>query len=795
MSDDSRPANRLALASSPYLRLHAHNPVDWYPWGAEALAAARERDCPIFLSVGYSTCYWCHVMERESFSDDDTAELMNRHFVNVKLDREERPDLDEIYMSATQILTRHGGWPNSVFLTPALEPFFAGTYFPPVDRPGMPSFRTVLHSMADAWTTRRTDVGEQAASVVATIRHHLEDRPEPAAALPGTDAAERSLAGLERSFDPEWGGFGSAPKFPAPSGLLLLDEFASESERAATMLATTLDRMARGGIYDRLGGGFHRYATDREWNVPHFEKMLYDNGWLLETYARQAKRLGAAGAADAGAAAQAAATLRGVAGFLERELTAPEGAFWSALDAETDGHEGAYYVWTRDQLLDALGQEDYGFLAPIYGFDRQAFFEGSYYVLHLPVSLEAQAERRKLTVAELEGQIRPLAERLLALRAERPRPLTDDKILADWNGTAISGLAEAGRVLGEPALVDQAERAAEFVLAALRTRDGTLLHSWREGRGEVPGFLSDYAYLVRGLLALDRAAAAGASGRWLEEAARLTAEQEDRLGDPAGGFFAAAASEDLLVRSKDLFDGAMPSANAVAVLNLLELAERTGERSWREAAERALRAFGPLLERLAEPARMMALAARRAAAAGVADGADGSKPASLEHPEAAAPESSSESAEGSGPGSGPVSDQAVAFELTLAAAETAEIDQESRRGASGESSFALELAIQPGWHVYAPDPAGEAPEWVLPLRLDGVDVEVRIDELPEPRTLQVGPSEAIRILEGRVRFAGRLRTTGTEPALTVDFQACDDRRCLEPASVRLPLSEAEATPG
>ncbi len=590
--------NRLAGEVSPYLLLHKTNPVDWYPWGEEALERARVEDKPIFLSVGYSTCYWCHVMERESFSDPQVAALMNEHFVNVKLDREERPELDEIYMAATQLLNQQGGWPNSVFLTPQLMPYFAGTYFPPTDRQGMPGFPTVLHSMAEAWKSRRDDVHAQAKELEGAMRRFLEERGAPAAAPPPAAVAERSLEALAGRFDASWGGFGDAPKFPSPANLFLLDELAPEQPEAARMLGHTLDQMARGGLYDQLAGGFHRYATDREWKIPHFEKMLYDNGLLLELYARQHGRTGED---------EPARIARETGEFLAREMSAPEGGFWSAVDAETHGHEGAYYVWDLEELEAVLGAEDAGFLATLYGFDRAPFFEDSSYVLHLPQDLEEQARRRRMTRADLLEQIAPLKARLLAARGERERPATDDKVLADWNGMAISGLAAAGRILGEGWMVERAARAADFVWDHLRP-GGVLHHSWRAGQAKHPAFLTDYVFYVRGLLALHEATA---EPRWLERSRALTNEQIERLADPRGGFCVAGEQPDVLFRSREVFDGALPSANAVAVLNFVELARRTGDERWRRLAEATLRAFGALVEQQPDAARMLALAARR----------------------------------------------------------------------------------------------------------------------------------------------------------------------------------------
>lgn len=603
------PTNRLTHETSPYLLLHQHNPVDWYPWGEEALERARSEDRPIFLSVGYSTCYWCHVMERETFSNPEIAALMNRHFVNIKVDREERPDLDEIYMTATQVLTEHGGWPNSVFLTPALKPFYAGTYFPPSDRQGRPGFGTLVVAMADAWRNRRSDIEDQAEELTATLGRYLEERGAPGELLPDPEAARAAVFDLKRRFDPEWGGFGSAPKFPSPSTLFLLQEMADQEPEAARMLTSTLDAMARGGLYDQLGGGFHRYSTDREWKVPHFEKMLYDNGLLLEVYAREHLRTG-----DAECGRIAAET----AEFLAREMTLPGGLFASAIDAETHGHEGAYYVWSSAELIAELGAEDAAFLAPLLGFDGPSNFEGTSYVLHLPLRWDEQAGRRRMSCEALLAEAAPLRRRLLAARDLRERPATDDKALADWNGTAIGGMAVAGMALQRPDLVDRAERAALEVWGQMRADAGPLLHSCRQGRAKIPAYLADYALLIRGFLALDEARP-GAG--WLEKAVVLADEQQARLGDAAGGCFSAAAQPDLLFRSKEVFDGAMPSGNAVATLNEIELARRSGETRFATQAERTLKAFAGLVERTPEAVRMLALAARRYADSSGSQGA------------------------------------------------------------------------------------------------------------------------------------------------------------------------------
>jgi uncharacterized protein len=746
-TQDSSHTNRLAGESSPYLLLHQHNPVDWYPWGEEAIERARREDKPIFLSVGYSTCYWCHVMERESFSNPQVAEQMNRDFVNVKLDREERPDLDEIYMAATQILTEQGGWPNSVFLTPALKPFYAGTYFPPDERYGRPGFARVLADLAEAFRTRRKDVDEQAEEMARAMRHYLEERSHPAPEPPSGAVAARAVESLARRFDRQSGGFGGAPKFPTPSNLYLLLEVAGERPEAGEMLAATLDAMARGGIYDQLGGGFHRYATDREWKIPHFEKMLYDNGFLLELYALEHARTGDP---------QAARVVRQTAEWIAREMTSPEGAFWSAIDAETHGHEGAFYVWTREELMAALGEEDFTFLAPLLGFSGPPFFEGSHYVLHLPEPLEAAAQRRRMPVEDLIRDVDAGRAKLFAARERRERPLTDDKILADWNGMVIRGLAVAGKLLNEPWLVERAARAADFILRTMRPEgpEGvTLLHAWRQGKGKIAAYLGDYAFLVRGLLALHDATG---EERWLDAAVDLTREQSRRLRDREGGYFVGGESPDVLFRSKDIFDGATPAANAIAVLNLLDLADRTGELVWRREARKALCAFTPVVEGHPDAVRMLAIAARRY------------------HESGGIPEEVE----------GEYGEERAAHEREAGAAGVSKLEHEAERlvrvhlevgaEAGGWRPFRLVLEIARGWHLQA-NPASEP--YLVPTEVKG---EVR--EVIYPRGELVAAAfaeEPLSVYTGRVEIAGEVGGTG-RVALT--YQACDDSRCLPPVT-------------
>jgi uncharacterized protein YyaL (SSP411 family) len=747
-SHDSSHSNRLAGESSPYLLLHQHNPVDWYPWGEEALERARREDKPIFLSVGYSTCYWCHVMERESFSNPAVAEPMNRDFVNIKLDREERPDLDEIYMAATQILTEQGGWPNSVFLTPDLKPFYAGTYFPPEDRYGRPGFPKVLADMAAAFHDRRKDVEEQAEEMAKAMRHHLEERSQPAPEPPSGAVASRAVDALARRLDRQHGGFGGAPKFPTPSNLYLLLEMAAERPDAGEMLTSSLDAMARGGIYDQLGGGFHRYATDREWKIPHFEKMLYDNGFLLELYAEEHARTGNA---------QAARVVRQTAEWIAREMTSPEGAFWSAIDAETHGHEGAFYVWSREELMAALGEEDFTFLAPLLGFAGPPFFEGSHYVLHLPEPLEAAAQRRRLPVEDLLRDVDSGRAKLFAARASRERPLTDDKILTDWNGMVIRGLAVAGQRLNEPSFVERAARAADFILSTMCPEGPggtTLLHSWRNGQGKIAAYLGDYAFLVRGLLALHDATG---EKRWLSAAVELTREQSRRLRDRSGGYFVGGASPDVLFRSKDIFDGATPAGNAVAVLNLLDLADRTGEILWRREARKALCAFTPVAEGFPEAVRMLTIAARRY------------------HEKGGIPEEVEAE----------YSDERAGHERDAEAAGVVKLEHEAERlvkthlalgTESGDwRSFRLTLEIAAGWHLQA-NPASEA--YLVPTAVTAEGGELRNLSYPAGQPVTAAfAHEPLSVYSGKVEIRGEVSGTAR---LVVTYQPCDDTRCLPP---------------
>ncbi len=550
-----RHENRLAAEPSPYLRQHAGNPVDWHPWGQEAFARARAEDKPVLLSIGYASCHWCHVMAHESFEDPDVAAIMNDGFVCVKVDREERPDVDAVYMAAVQAMTGSGGWPLTVALTPDGEPFFGGTYFPPHDGRGLPSFRRVLAGLLAAWRGRRDDVGATATelrSALARMATPFTARED--AAMTADALAAAAIARLLRHEDARHGGFGDAPKFPPHAVLRYVLE---RPEMEALALAErTLDAMAAGGVHDQVGGGFFRYAVDAGWRVPHFEKMLYDNALLLRAYALAYERTGAE---------RHARIARGIVTWARREMTVRgdggDGAFASGLDADSDGGEGRFYLWTEADLRAALPEADAHLAARAFGIGAQGDFEGAG-VPYVAAAPEALAEDLGVSPAQARVRLEDVRERMLAARERRPRPATDDKVLTSWNGLMLAGLADAGRLLGDDEMLEQAREVAAFVRAHL-WRDGRLLHMWRNGETRVEGLLEDYAYFGLGLLALHRATLEEAPLVWALDLAEAVRR---RFADEAhGGFFSTAIDADpLLVRPKNYLDAATPSENAAA---------------------------------------------------------------------------------------------------------------------------------------------------------------------------------------------------------------------------------------
>ncbi|MFQ6019241.1 MAG: thioredoxin domain-containing protein [Dehalococcoidia bacterium] len=578
-------ANRLTDETSPYLLQHADNPVDWYPWGEEALRRAKKENKPILLSIGYSACHWCHVMEKESFEDAETARIMNELFVSIKVDREERPDLDGIYMQAVQAMTGQGGWPLTVFLTPEGEPFFGGTYFPPEDRHGLPGFSRVLVAVAEAYRTRREDVRRSGQQLASQLRQAAQGRPslEPLTA-DILDQAYRSLAGL---FDAQYGGFGPAPKFPQPMAheFLLRYYHHSGGRDALAMVELTLERMARGGMYDQIGGGFHRYSTDPVWLVPHFEKMLYDNALLSRLYLHAYQVTGRP-------------LYRRVAeetlDYVLREMTAPEGGFYSAQDADSEGVEGRFYVWTRQEIESELGVEDGALFCRYFGVSDEGNFEGQN-ILHQPHEAEAVAQQMGVPLERLTRALEQGKERLLAVRDLRVRPGRDEKILTAWNGLMLRSLAEASGVLAREEYRQAALASASFLLEAL-VKDGRLLRSYKDGRAKLKGYLEDYAFLIDGLLALHEATL---ERRWLDESVSLARAMVDLFWEEGEGVFydTGRDHEELVVRPRDVYDNALPCGASMASDVLLRLAVLTGEPEHSRLASTALRSMRELLTR------------------------------------------------------------------------------------------------------------------------------------------------------------------------------------------------------
>jgi uncharacterized protein len=577
--------NRLINETSPYLLQHAHNPVDWFPWGAEAFEIARRAHKPILLSIGYSACHWCHVMEHESFENEAIADLMNENFVNIKVDREERPDLDHIYMNAVQMMTHHGGWPMTVFLTPEAVPFYAGTYFPPEDRYNMPGFPQVLTSLADAYRERPDDIQQTAASVLNELQRStttLESSELLSAEL--LDTADR---GIIKNYDATNGGFGGAPKFPPAMTLefLLHTFYRTGQQQVLEIVRYTCRKMAEGGIYDQLGGGFHRYSTDARWLVPHFEKMLYDNALLSRLYLHYYQ-------VSHDKASRAVA--EGILDYVVREMTSPEGGFYSTQDADSEGVEGKFFVWSLDEVKQLLGERDATLFAAYYNVTSAGNFEGEN-ILNITRELSEVAAAENLTVEELSATLEQSRQILFAAREKRVKPARDEKVLTAWNGLMLTSFAEAAAILNRPDYLAVAKQNARFVLEKLR-REGLLLRTYKDGQAKLNAYLEDYAFLIDGLVTLFES-----SGelQWLEEARTLAATMiEEFWDDEEGGFFYTGRShEDLIVRSKDFFDNATPSGNSVAAEVLQRIGLLTDNSDYQRRAATILRLMAATIQR------------------------------------------------------------------------------------------------------------------------------------------------------------------------------------------------------
>ena len=588
---DHKHTNALAKESSPYLLMHAHNPVNWYPWNQETLALAKKEDKPIFLSIGYSSCHWCHVMERESFLDEEIAEFLNKHYVCIKVDREERPDVDEIYMQALAVVSRRGGgWPLSMFLMPDGRPFLGGTYFPARDgdRPGQTGFLTVIQSIEGDFKTRRNVIDERATEATKLTKQALAGREPEAETKIESAWTTETVSDLKNRFDPDFGGYGFSPnnprrpKFPEPSNLLFLTDVLQnqpESADAKEMLVTTCEKMQQGGIYDHLGGGFHRYSVDRYWRIPHFEKMLYDNGQLATVYA------------DAYALTKRddfRRTLEGILSFVSRELTSSNGGFYSSLDAESEGEEGKFYRWTEKELKSELSPEQFDLFAKVYGIDEAPNFERKYYAPQLKRTLAQHAAAMSIDEQQLETKLKPIREKLFKLREKRVRPLLDTKILTAWNGLMIRGYADAGRILEKQTYTDVAVKAANDVLNKAVKPDGRVLRTYTDAQpAKLNGYLVDYSCLIDGLIALHRSTG---DQQWLDHAKRIQDKQIELFWDKDhGGFFNISSDhEALIARSKQMSDRAMPSGNSVASSNLFYLSEALQDASYRDKSEKTV---------------------------------------------------------------------------------------------------------------------------------------------------------------------------------------------------------------
>jgi uncharacterized protein YyaL (SSP411 family) len=757
--DKPKTTNRLARETSPYLLLHAHNPVDWYPWGPEAFAKAKKEGKLVFLSIGYSSCYWCHVMERESFQNDDVAKLMNQQFVCVKVDREERPDIDSIYMTALNVLGQRGGWPLSMFLTADGKPIVGGTYWPPEDRViderKVRGFKSILQFMHSWHKEKPQELLDQADHIAALTRRTLSRENETETVEPSRRLIAAAVDGMKAEFDPVHGGFGSAAnnfrgtKFPVPPSLMLLLEEARRTKSAelTNMVTLTLEHMARGGIYDQVGGGFHRYSTERTWTVPHFEKMLYDNAQLVEVYAK---------AYSATRDPLYERVVRETLEFVSREMTSPEGGFYSALDAETEGEEGRYYVWTSKELEAVFPDpSDLAFAQKLYGADTGLNFENKYHILTRPRGFDA-------TSKDLETRVEAVRQKLYHARARRARPLLDTKALTSWNGQMIAGYAVAGKLLADDGYTRKAAKAADFVLTHLRTPDGRLLRTYGARPGQPPeakinGYLDDYAYLIHGLLCLHDATN---DPRWLEEAKSLTDTMVKwhHDADRGGFYYTSHDHEALFVRAKDQYDSVQPSGNSTAAGNLVQLWIRTGDERYKNLAEKTFRAFAGGLKSnpTASPALASALAMYLD---NTGDPGQGDEKKEVQR-------------------GAKKSESMVKIKTTA-----------DKIAADGQQHITLTLAIEPGWHLYA-NP--------LPEDFPGIPVTVNVEGniRPKETKIEYPPGTIVKDAlagdygiyekEAVIKVRVKREPGDTEPLdISVKVQACTKKSCLAAGVVRL----------
>jgi uncharacterized protein YyaL (SSP411 family) len=572
--------NNLIEEKSPYLLQHAWNPVNWYPWGQEAFQKAKKDDKPVFLSIGYATCHWCHVMAHESFEDEEVARFLNSHFIAIKVDREERPDIDKIYMSVCQAMTGRGGWPLSIFMTPEAKPFFAGTYFPKLNRMGMTGLMDILNQIAVMWQKDRARLLKASEEITSAIKARDFDKSGPAASL---ETLKNGFEQLARTYDAKWGGFGNEPKFPTPHQLTFLLRWhkRSSDSHALKMVEETLDQMRYGGIFDHIGFGFHRYSVDKRWLVPHFEKMLYDQAMLAMAYTEAYQLTGES---------KYRRVAREIFTYVLRDMTDSEGGFYCAEDADSEGKEGLFYLWTPAEVKKILGEKSGGLFCRFYDITDAGNFEDGHSIPHIPVDPEIFANKEGTKLKELESLLEDAGEKLFAARKKRIHPLKDDKILTSWNGLMIAAFAKGYQVFGDDAYKDAAMKAVDFIMKNLRTNDGRLLSRYRQGEAAYPGYLDDYAFLVWGLIELYEAAFDVSR---LEEAVALNQAMLDIFWEKKEGglYFTGKGNETLITRSKEIYDGALPSGNSVAALNLLRLGRMSGNPDLEQKAEKLTEAF------------------------------------------------------------------------------------------------------------------------------------------------------------------------------------------------------------
>ena len=609
--------NALSKETSPYLLMHAHNPVNWYAWNDETLALAKTSGKPIFLSIGYSSCHWCHVMERESFLDQEIADFLNENFICIKVDREERPDVDEIYMNALQVIrSGGGGWPLSMFMTPEAKPFFGGTYWPARDgdRGASMGFLTIIQKVMDAYQNNR-DAIIQDSELVSERTRELLAGLEPTAGLPIQAAwPANTIEKLSASFDNRYGGFGynalnpNRPKFPEPSNLFFLIDYLQQNpdtteesrDQASKLLVKTCEGMLKGGIYDHLGGGFHRYSVDRFWHIPHFEKMLYDNGQLATVYAETYQLTGQEEFRN---------VANGILAFVSRELAAPGGGFYASLDAESEGIEGKFYRWDLEEVEAALTSQEYELFSKLYRLDEPPNFEDEFYAPQLKLMLSEHATARESTLGELESQLIPIRKKLFDIRAKRQRPLLDTKILAAWNGLMIRGYADAGRIFKISDHIKKAEDAANFILEKMVSDDGRLYRTYTDGQARLNAYLIDYACVIDGLISIHRATG---NPKWIDAANQLQKTQDDLFWDEKGGYFYTSKDhEQLIARSKRASDGAMPGGNSVSAANLHYLGTNLKQDTYLERSEQTVLAASAILTRAPHAVPRMVITASK----------------------------------------------------------------------------------------------------------------------------------------------------------------------------------------